>query len=304
MSHRWWPAYAPPLAPVLLRGRQLSRFIAFRVPPAFRICPLMGEQRQKSCHPPWPAVLSGKDTARGNRGGRGATLNSPPPCGGRFRVATASRGAPCPSSPAEMPKKSQAWVVPVGGHATASVGGGSGAAVGLGSAGRRGRASPPPAVVGRAQPTTMTVRGVHPLHQQPAIPSGGRGAPVAARRRRRRQFLRGRGAPATAADGRHVGAAVAVVRTSGRGGGGGFLGIGACARGQQYPATLAAQGTVNGGGRGGGSGGGGQRWCRWRYHMPATPASHRGDTARWQPAARYQPAARCQPAALAQRDCS
>lgn len=89
----------------------------------------------------------------------------------------------------------------MGGHPTAGVGRGSGAAVGLGWVGQRGRASPPPGGVGRAQPNTETDRAVHSLHQQPAILSGGGGATVAVRRRRRRQLSRRRGAPATAADG-------------------------------------------------------------------------------------------------------
>lgn len=65
---------------------------------------MMGEERQGCCRPPWPALLRGK---RGPWQQRKAQCDhfSSLPCGGRLRVATASRGAPCLSSLAETLKK-------------------------------------------------------------------------------------------------------------------------------------------------------------------------------------------------------
>lgn len=65
---------------------------------------MMGEERQGCCRPPWPALLRGK---RGPWQQRKAQCDHflSLPCGGRLRVATASRGAPCLSSLAETLKK-------------------------------------------------------------------------------------------------------------------------------------------------------------------------------------------------------
>lgn len=185
----------------------------------------------------------------------------------------------------------------MGGHPTAGVGRGSGAAVGLGWVGQRGRASPPPGGVGRAQPNTETDRAVHSLHQQPAILSGGGGATVAVRRRRRRQLSRRRGAPATAADGTRGGrrGGRAQERAEGRGG---APGMSVSARVQKCPATSAVRGTVRDGGRRRG-GGGGQR--RQRSTVAAVTGPHACATQRGHrplPAPRPLPARRPHPARL------